>query len=268
MGPAGPDKIDNSTCDIWTSSMPRRCAARRGEAGPVFSPDGEWVGFVAADNTLRKVSVLGGTALTINEAGSPIRGLSWEPDDAIVLGSSRGLMRVPGGGGEPEQLTRVDEARGETAHIWPDVLSRSVLFTAWSGSTEDSHLAVLSLETGEVSYLLPDGSHQRYALTGHIICGVGGTLWAVGFDPVRLALTGRNALPVLEQVNTKNASGAASFNLSHDGSLVYVAGGVTDGVPPRRLVWVDRDGRESPLGLPPRGYDWPRLSPDGTPSGA
>ena len=46
--------------------------------------------------------------------------------------------------------------------------------------------------------------------------------------------------------------------------MVYVAGGVTDGVPPRRLVWVDRDGRESPLGLPPRGYDWPRLSPDGT----
>ena len=100
-----------------------------GGSGPVFSPDGEWVGFVAADNTLRKVSVLGGTALTINETGSPIRGLSWGPDDAIVFGSSKGLMRVPAGGGEPEQLTRVDEARGETAHIWPDVLSRSVLFT-------------------------------------------------------------------------------------------------------------------------------------------
>ena len=123
---------------------------------------------------------------------------------------------------------------------------------------------MLSLETGEVSYLLPGGSHPRYALTGHIIYGIGGTLWAVGFDPVRLALTGRNPVPVLEHVNTKDASGAASFSLSQDGSLVYVAGAVTDGVPPRRLVWVDRDGRESPLGLPPRGYDWPRLSPDGT----
>ena len=120
-------------------------------------------------------------------------------------------MRVPAGGGQPEPLTRVDEARGETAHIWPDVHPRSVLFTAWSGSTEESHLAVLSLETGEISYLLTGGSHPRYALTGHIIYGVGGTLWAVGFDPVRLALTGRNPVPVVEQVNTKGASGGGEL---------------------------------------------------------
>ena len=30
------------------------------------------------------------------------------------------------------------------------------------------------------------------------------------------------------------------------------------------LVWVDREGREEPIGAPPRNYPIPRLSPDGT----
>lgn len=32
----------------------------------------------------------------------------------------------------------------------------------------------------------------------------------------------------------------------------------------RTLVWIDRQGRRSPLPVPPRGYVYPRLSPDGT----
>src|SRR4030095_1097602 len=32
----------------------------------------------------------------------------------------------------------------------------------------------------------------------------------------------------------------------------------------RTLVWVDRQGREAPIKAPPRGYVYPRLSPDGT----
>jgi Tol biopolymer transport system component len=48
-----------------------------------------------------------------------------------------------------------------------------------------------------------------------------------------------------------------------DGTLAYVSGGsVTDA--PRTLVWVDRQGRESPIPAPPRAYVFPRLSPDGT----
>src|SRR4029434_3269298 len=32
----------------------------------------------------------------------------------------------------------------------------------------------------------------------------------------------------------------------------------------RMLVWVDRQGRETPISAPPRAYALPRLSPDGT----
>ena len=79
--------------------------------------------------------------------------------------------------GEPELLTSVDSERGEMAHSWPELLpNHSVLFTVWSGSAEDARVAVLSLETGEVSHLLAGGSHARYSPTGHILYGVGGTL--------------------------------------------------------------------------------------------
>ena len=48
-----------------------------------------------------------------------------------------------------------------------------------------------------------------------------------------------------------------------DGTLVYVSGGVSAaGV--RSLVWVDRQGQETPIPAPLRNYAFPRLSPDGT----
>ena len=239
-----------------------------GGNAPFFSPDGESVGFRSIpDSILKRVSVLGGPAVTIIEIGASPRGKSWGPDDSIVYATtaSQGLMRVPAVGGEPEVLTTVDpEQQGETDHFWPEVLpnGKGVLFTAWSGSDEASRLAVFSLETGEVTYLFPGGSNPHYSPTGHIVYGVGGTLRAIGFDAERLELTSNNPVPVLENANTR-ASGAGDFSFSANGSLVYVPGvAATDG-PARTLVWVDRQGREEPVGAPPRPYERPRVSPDG-----
>ena len=203
-----------------------------GGYAPAFSPDGQSVGFRAVPgNPLRRVSVLGGPPTTIVEPES-VEGFSWGADDAIVFGSPTGLMRVPAVGGEPQPLTTVDPDQGETAHRWPDVLPNltGVLFTAWSGSDEESRLAVVSLETGAVSYLLQGGSHPRYAPTGHIVYGVGGTLRAVGFDADRLELTSTNPVPVVENVTTRG-SGAANFALAGNGSLVYTMGAGAAGAP-------------------------------------
>jgi serine/threonine-protein kinase len=49
-----------------------------------------------------------------------------------------------------------------------------------------------------------------------------------------------------------------------DGTLVYASGGVAAFGAPRTLVWVDRQGHETPIPAPPRSYVFPRLSPDGT----
>jgi serine/threonine-protein kinase len=55
--------------------------------------------------------------------------------------------------------------------------------------------------------------------------------------------------------------GAANYGVSRFGTLVYVPAGTPA---PRSLVWVDRQGKETPISAPARVYDEPRLSPDGT----
>ena len=233
---------------------------------PFFSPDGESVGFRDQDNFLKRVSVLGGPAVTICPLGSQPRGMSWAADGTIVFATrtSRGLLRVPDVGGEPEVLTTVDPERDETAHVWPEVLpnAKGVLFAAWSGSDETSRIAVVSLETGVITYLVTGGSNPHYSPTGHIVYSGGGTLWAVGFDADRLELTTNNPVPVVENVQTK-LSGAGNFSLADNGSLVYVTGS-TAGAFQRTLVWLDRQGIETPLNVQDaRSYRAPRLSPDG-----
>ena len=85
-------------------------------------------------------------------------------------------------------------------------------------------------------------------------------LWAVPFDLDRLETTGQ-PLPVVEGVDV-TASGRGQFALGGDASLVYVPGVGAPGA--RTLVWVDREGREEPVAMPPRPYYAARLSPDGT----
>ena len=125
---------------------------------PFFSPDGRSLGFLDPDRTVKQVSVLGGVPSAFAQAGDSFFGASWGPGNSIVLGSyAEGLARVSATGGTLEPLTQVG-AEGES-HRWPSVLpdGRGVLFTVWSGSLDTARIAVLSLETGEVTDLARGG---------------------------------------------------------------------------------------------------------------
>jgi Tol biopolymer transport system component len=52
------------------------------------------------------------------------------------------------------------------------------------------------------------------------------------------------------------------YSIAGDGTLVYANG--QPAVGKRTLVWVDRQGKEEPIAVPPRAYTYARLSPDGT----
>src|SRR6202162_3963803 len=54
-----------------------------GAVSPFFSPDGQWVGFFAGGK-LKKVSVSGGTALTLGDAAQPL-GASWGSQGMIAF---------------------------------------------------------------------------------------------------------------------------------------------------------------------------------------
>jgi Tol biopolymer transport system component/tRNA A-37 threonylcarbamoyl transferase component Bud32 len=237
--------------------------------GTVFmSPDGQWVGFEdLAERSLKKIAVSGGTALTICRLlpNMSLRGASWAPDDTIIFGTSTaGLFRVAAGGGMPEPLTKPDAGQGEQFHGLPDILpgGEKVLFTIrpLDGDPDNARVAVLDLRTGTHRVLMQGGTHPRYVSTGHLVYANAGTLRAVRFDLDRLAV-GNSPVSVLEGVVTKG-QGTASFSLSPTGTLTYIAGHA--GVARRTLVWVDRQGREEPIKVPPRAYAYARLSPDGT----
>ena len=79
----------------------------QGAAVPLFSPDGQWVGFVAGTK-LSKVSVEGGAAVAIGDvAGTHVAGAHWGEESGVLVSEAfgnRGLIRLPAGGGPPETI--------------------------------------------------------------------------------------------------------------------------------------------------------------------
>jgi Tol biopolymer transport system component len=233
-----------------------------GAFNPFFSPDGQWVGFFAGQK-LKKVSVSGGSALTLGDATFP-HGASWGSQGVIAFAPSVGtsLKQVPDGGGTPQLLTRLK--KGEVNQRWPEFLpdGKAVLFSGAPTNANwiNSVVAAESVATGERRNLVQGATHPRYAASGHLVYVQGGSLMAVPFDPRRLAITGA-AVPTVEGVLQSPSSGAAQYSLSATGSLIYIPGGVQ--ADQRRLVWVTRNGAEQPVAAPARAYVYPRLSPDG-----
>lgn len=228
----------------------------------VFSPDGQWLGFIAAGSLL-KVSLAGGAPLTLSAAPNT-RGVSWGDNGTLAFApafGTGGLSYVSAGGGAPQPLTTKGEGTAEEGQCWPQLLpdGRAVLFTAWSRNIEDAQILVQRLDTQERRVVLRGGTGARYVSTGHIVYARAGTLMAVPFDLSRLETTGDPA-PVVQGVSL-TTEGAAQFDISNTGLLVYVPGEVAG--TGRTMIWVDRQGTEQPLGAPPRNYTNPRISPDG-----
>jgi eukaryotic-like serine/threonine-protein kinase len=237
--------------------------------GLFVSPDGQWIGFVDNVTTLKKVAVTGGPAVTLATLdGSGPRGATWGPDNTVIVATNSGatgLQRVELASGRTTVLTRPDRAKGEADHVWPELLpgGRAVLFTIApvTGGLDAAQVAVLDLQDGARRILVPGASHAHYVPSGHLIYAAAGALWAVAFDVTRLEMRGTPVLAVRDVVTT--ATGGMDAMVAGDGTLAYVSG--RGGFAMNRvLVWVDRQGRETPIPAPPRAYAQPRLSRDGT----
>jgi len=231
--------------------------------GPFVSWDGKWIGFFDGVTAMKKVAITGGPAVTLGRPDSIASGTSWGPDGTIIYATvnrTTGLLRISDAGGEPTVLTRPNRAGGEDDHLWPEILpgGQAVLFTitATTGGPDQAQVAVLDLRTGTQTVLIRGGSHARYVSSGHLVYAAAGRLHTVAFDLARLAVVGT---PVTVQPEVPTDAGWA---VAADGTLVYLSGGVS--AVERSLVWVDRQGHETPIPAPPRNYAFPRISPDGT----
>jgi serine/threonine-protein kinase len=238
-----------------------------GPRSPFVSPDGQWVGFIDGSAVLKKISITGGPAVTVGQLNGTSRGATWSPDGSIIIASSSattGLLRIGPAGGEPTVLTRPDRARGEADHLWPRILpgGQAVLFTitATTGGLDAASVAVLDLGTGTQTTLVRGGTDAHYVASGHLVYGAGGSLRAMAFDLAKLAVVGP-PVQVLPQVLT-GQFGSVDVAVANDGTLVYVPGRMSS--TQRTLVWVDRQGQETPIAAAARAYTYPRVSPDGT----
>ena len=221
-----------------------------------FSPDGQWVGFVAARNEIKKIPLTGGAPLNLG-AISPVYGTSWGTRGQIAVGATGGLVQFSDSGGPLQQLTRID--KGETYHALPDWLPGGDMLVFAGGSTAlDTRISTYSIKTGERRILFA-GVSPRYVQSGHLLYAQMGTLMAVPFDPQRGQPTGP-AVPAVQGI-LQDASGVAHYSVSTTGTLVYLSG--TASAIQRKLVWVTRNGAEQPLAAPPLAYGYARIAPDG-----
>jgi serine/threonine-protein kinase len=235
-------------------------------SSPFVSPDGQWIGFIDNVTYLKKVAVTGGPAITLATVDAAPTGAVWAPDDTIIFSTQNattGLQRIGATGGPTTVLTRPDRAQGEADHVSPELLpgGRAVLFTvtAQAGDLDAAQVAVLDVQTGTRKILVRGGSHAMYVPSGHLVYVAAGTLRAVAFDLAGVETRG-TSVPVIPDAAMSNFGVDAV--VAGDGTLAYVSGGAA--FRGRSLVWVDRQGRETPIPAPPRGYTFPRLSPDGT----
>ena len=234
-----------------------------------FSPDGQRIAFHRIES-VSVVSIFGGSPREVCRFRNP-RGLEWGENDDIIIGSQDGdgLQRVPSKGGEPEPVTSLSGQN--ITHRYPQFLpgGSAVIYTAHD-EKNDFELAKIMLQplpNGEPKPIWHGAYLARFLKTGknsgHLVYISRGSLYALRFDLSSMKVFGE-PVQVASEVVAQNSDGqsAVHFDLSPDGSLVYVQGFYQ-----KRLYdfqWIDSLGNTEDLGLSPGDYGpWFHLSPDG-----
>ena len=231
-----------------------------GARDPTFSPDGAWIAF-EADGKLRKIPVSGGTGVQL--ADSLNGGPGWGSSGWILYPrASVGLWRVRESGGPPQQLTKLDAARREFAHWYPQELpgGKAAVYNSFSTPLARSRIEAVEYASGRITVLVEGAIYPRYVNSGYLLYVRDGAVFAAPFDAAKLRILGP-AVPVVEDVAWTATDGIAGYAVSSNGTLVYLK--ASEWNEDRRVAWVDRSGNERPA-LPEMGQ-WaePRLSPDG-----
>ena len=222
---------------------------------PFFSPDGQWLGFVA-NQRLMKVRLSGGAPTVVAQLlGNIVAGATWGAHDDIVLEDVSGLSRVKASGGRLELLVPQDSLN--LLIEWPTFLpdGDAVLCTV-SGNDGRTHIGLVTVPEGRLTVFndVP-GTDPRF-LDGTVLwMSPEGVVLSAPFDAGERRFTGK-PVPLIEGI-VEEARGAK----------LAIGPGITvrvEGTSQRaQLLRVDRRGvvRVEMAGGP--NYATPRLSPDG-----
>jgi serine/threonine-protein kinase len=257
----GADGKDHLALRLLGSSQTNALAGTEDAASPFFSPDGRSIAFFAGGK-LKKISVEGGAPVVIGDAKNP-RGGSWGEDGNIIFAAENrvGLSRVSAEGGEVTAATELDRKAGDNTNRYPQVLpgADAFLFQARPDNGPFT-IQAQSVRTGRRTTVLKDASEAHYVSSGYLLFVRQGALYSMPMDVKRLEVSGKPT-PVVQDVRENGGNGWAYFDVSHAGTLVYVAATTSTD---RTLAWVDSSGNVQPLPIPPGPYVGATASPDGT----
>ena len=242
-------------------------ANTRAATGPVFSPDGQWLVYThdqgSSGSRLVKVSVGTGAMTTILSLSEAPRGTVLTRGGDIIFGSAVGpLRRINGNGGEAVPLAPL--SAGEEAHRWPALLpdDEHVVFAAGTPTLsrwDVAPLYVQNVRTGERRALDLQGTSPRFIPPNRLIFNRDNRLFLVAFDPQSLTVNGAPTA-VLENVTNLWNTGAAQYDISLSGTLLFPAPDNTTGV---NMARIGSHAGEDALPAAQRSYTAPIISSDG-----
>ncbi len=252
---AGRDSIGVRSLD---SLEIRRLPGTEDARGMFWSPDGREIAFFS-EGRLKRIGADGGPVQTVCESGGAFSG-SWSRQGTILFEKefSEPIVGVSAAGGTPRPVTALDTAGGENTHIHPAFLpdGRHFVFVAHNIDPEKTSVMLASVDSKDVRRLFYADSNAVFADPGYLLFGRNSAIFAWRFDPQSLKLIGDPA-PAFEQVRC----------LREDNDLAASAAGnrvvFVTWFGRRRLVWVDRKGRELGTLGGIGGYSDVRISPDG-----
>ena len=200
---------------------PTPIAGTEHASDPVFSPDGQWIAYIA-DSQLRKIRVDGGPSTTLANSAGDGFGVAWLDDGTLIYTSAtlNGLRRVAATGGAVS-IALADTVLHGNSPMLPTALpqSRGVLFEDCASNCVTTSLHVLDLKTGKQKKLIDGVGMGWYLPNGELLyLGSDGVANVVPFDLDRLATSGAS-VPVLQGVSI--LSNRPMLAWSPSGKLVY-----------------------------------------------
>jgi eukaryotic-like serine/threonine-protein kinase len=215
-----------------------------GAANVAFSPDGEWIAFVA-EGTLRKVPIAGGSPITIaDSANAVVPAIAWLEGGTILYNDMGfNLHAVPENGGRWSRVLATDTMERGVVAITPLPRGRGALVTTCLFGCPESDVRAVDIAGGRARVLAEDVLKAWYTRNGDVVMvrRDGGVI-AAPFDLRTLNFTG-SAVPVLDGVRRQGPF--VDMVLSANGTLLYATGQSQPGSS-AEVVWVTRDGTATP----------------------
>ncbi len=242
--------------------QPRLLEGTEGGDGPFFSPDGEWIAYIADGKVYKIAAAGGGPPVQVAEgANAVLAGGAWLEDGRIVFSNPGfALVAVPASGGA---VTTIVPPPDNGGMIFPAELPRKdvLLVTRCGNNCAQQVLMAVNLKTQALDTILRGASRGFYLSNGALIAVLqDGSVVGAPFDVGALRFK-RPPVALLSGVQSELTI-IPEFTVGDDGTMVYLPANLTAGR--ATPAEVDRSGRSRVLDPAWLGrFNSMTLSPDG-----